>query len=128
MKMCPVGTVPAFVKAVVFSIMKFFVPFERRIEAVELLRSMHGRLEIIPECKGFWIEQRESPCSHILYAEQWQSEEAIYEHIRSALYRRVLAVIELSRQAPEINLYFISQIKGMELIQELRGAAAPSAN
>jgi hypothetical protein len=86
---------------------------------------MKGRLEILPECMGLWIIDRSHPCPHILYAEQWKSEEAIHEHIRSSLFRRILAVIELSSRAPEVCMYFISHTKGMDLIQELRGVTEP---
>src|SRR5438045_6261274 len=93
---------------VVFSIMKIFVPAERRGEAVEMLRGIQGRLEICAEHLGSSIQDRNQPNSHILYAEQWATEEALYEHIRSFLYRRVLAVIELSNRTPEVSFYFVS--------------------
>jgi hypothetical protein len=105
---------------VVFSIMKFFIPAERRGEAVDMLRTMQERLLISTDYIGSWIVERDHPCPHVLYAEQWKTEEAVYEHIRSSLYRRVLAAMELSCRAPEVSFYFVSHTKGMELIQALR--------
>jgi len=104
----------------VFSVMKIFIPPERRPEATKLLSTLAGRLEIIPGFLGSWIQERNSPCSYIVYAEQWKSEEAIHEHIRSLLYRRVLEVIEFSTRAPEIVFYYVSHTEGMGLIQSLR--------
>ena len=109
---------------VVFSVMKFFIPANRRAEAAEILRSVQERLGIHPEYLGAWIQERDHPCSHIVYVEQWRSEEAIYEHIRSALYRYVLSAMDFSSQAPEVAFYFVSHIKGMELIHSLRGKQA----
>lgn len=100
--------------------MKFFIPAERIVQAREILQTIQQRLQLSSDHCGSWIQQREHPYPHILYAEQWMSDEAIYGHIRSSLYRRVLAVIELSSQAPEISFYFVSHTKGMDLIQALR--------
>src|SRR3954463_2295647 len=100
--------------------MKFFIPTERHVQAREILRTIQKRLQLSTEHCGSWVQERQCPYPHILYAEQWKSEEAICEHIRSSLYRRVLAVIELSTQAPEVSFYFVSHIKGMELIHALR--------
>ena len=105
----------------VLALMKFFIPAERRAEAVAILRGMQGRLEICPDYLGSSIEEREGPCPHILYTEQWNSEEAIFKHIQSALYRRVLGVIELSTRAPVVTFYFVLATTGMELIEALRG-------
>ncbi len=101
--------------------MKFFIPTKQRAQAVEILRNMQERLEIDDDYLGSCIQERDYPCSHIVYAEHWRSEAGIYEHIRSSLYRRVLAVIELSCRAPEVSFYFVSHKRGLELIQELRG-------
>ena len=105
---------------VVFSIMKFFIAADRRVEAVEMLCSLQERLQFSTDFLGSWIQERDEPCSLILYVEQWKSEEAIYEHIRSSLYRRILATIELSCRAPEVGFYFVWHTKGMELIEALR--------
>jgi hypothetical protein len=66
----------------VFSVMKLFIPAERRAEAVEILAKMHGRLEIYTDHLGSWIQERDHPCSDIVYIEHWKSEEAIFDHIR----------------------------------------------
>jgi hypothetical protein len=111
---------------VIFSVIKCFIPIERRAEAVEILVAMQGRLGICTDYIGSWIEERDQPCSHIVYVERWLSEEALYSHIQSSAYRHVLAVIEFSGRAPEINFFFVSQTKGIELIQDLREKSPPA--
>ncbi len=93
-----------------------------------MLRGMQGHLELSADHLGSWVRESDSPCSHILYAEQWRSEEAIFHHIRSSLYRRVLGAMEFSTRAPEVSFYFVSHTRGMELIHDLRGAALPKGN
>ncbi len=105
---------------VVFSIMKFFMPTERHAEAVQMLQAIQSRLQISTGHLGSWLQERDHPCPYILYEEQWKSKEAVYAHIRSSLYRRLLAVMEFSSRAPEVSFFFVSHTKGMELIEELR--------
>ena len=56
----------------------------------------------------------------ILYIEQWKTKEALYRHIQSDLYRRILTVMELAKEAPDIS--FSEFEEGLELIQALREA------
>jgi len=61
----------------------------------------------------------------IQYTEQWESEAALETHLRSELYRRILAALELSKHAPEVHFYYTSETKGFELIECMRGRASP---
>jgi hypothetical protein len=56
----------------------------------------------------------------IVYEEQWDGEEELHEHIRSDLYSRILAAVELSRVPPEFSFHYVKQTRGMDLIEELR--------
>ncbi len=80
---------------------------------------------------GSWFSEEDVLHNHIRYAEQWESEESLCEHIRSDLYRRVLAALELSKRPPEVTFYYCSQTKGLELIEAARrqaGLREPLAN
>jgi hypothetical protein len=58
--------------------------------------------------------------NHIGYGEQWASEDDLYEHVRSDIYRRLLAAMELSRRPPEIQFHFVGETKGFELVESVR--------
>jgi hypothetical protein len=70
---------------------------------------------------GCWVSEEDFFQPHIRYAEQWESEEALEQHLRSDLYRRVLAAMELSRQPPEVIYYYTSNERGFDLIEAARG-------
>ncbi|PWU13632.1 MAG: hypothetical protein C5B50_19080 [Verrucomicrobia bacterium] len=108
---------------VVLSLMRLFIPVERRTEAAQILCMVQARLGSCADYLGSCVEQRDDPCSHIIYIERWKSEEALCDHIRSSIYRCILTAIELSNRAPEISFYFGLQNKGMDLIQALRGSS-----
>ena len=56
----------------------------------------------------------------ILYMERWDSEQDFERHVRSDLYRRILAAVEFSCKPPEIVFDYVNVSKGMELIEALR--------
>lgn len=110
----------------VFSVFRFFPPLNRRGQLVELLRSVADLARPIPGCLGCWLAEEDSFHSYVRYAEQWQSPEALYDHIRSDLYRRLLAALELSKQEPEVKFYLCSETKGFDLIEAVRQSAKSS--
>ncbi len=107
----------------VFSIIRFFPAPKHRAEVIELLRSVQDLARPSPGFVGCWISEEDTLHNHVRYAEQWDSEEALHEHIRSGLYQRVLAAMELSRQEPEVKFYYCSEVKGLELIEAARRQA-----
>jgi quinol monooxygenase YgiN len=108
---------------VVFSIISIFPSPKQRNQVVEILKSVQDLTRPIPGCGGCWLCEDDCLHNHVRYIEQWDSEEALQDHVRSDLYRRVLAAIELSKQNPEVKFYYTSEIKGFDLVESLR---APS--
>jgi quinol monooxygenase YgiN len=74
---------------------------------------------------GCWLSEEEYSHNHIRYAEQWESEEALHNHLRSDLYRRVLNAMELSKRPPEVAFYKASEKQGFELIETIRRDVKP---
>jgi hypothetical protein len=52
--------------------------------------------------------------------ERWDSEPEFERHIRSEIYRRILAALDFSSKPPEVVFDFVTTSKGMELIEALR--------
>jgi quinol monooxygenase YgiN len=108
---------------VVFSIIKLFPSVKQHAQVVEILKSVQDLIRPAFGCLGSWLSEQDFMHNHIQYVEQWESEEALHRHIRSDLYRRVLAAMELSRLPPEVSFYFASEKKGFELIESARPQA-----
>ena len=56
----------------------------------------------------------------ILYTESWKKKDALYHHIGSDLYRRILNVMELASETPDIRFYQFEKTEGIELVFNLR--------
>jgi quinol monooxygenase YgiN len=59
----------------------------------------------------------------VLYlVEEWESREALDDHLRSDHFGVLLGAMNLLRDAPEIKLIEASRTDGVDVIQTLRGA------
>ncbi len=85
-----------------------------------MLESIQGRVRAQPGCLSCEIYTEIGMGGSVLFSEQWESEAALYEHIRSGLYLRILSAAELSRKAPEIRFHRVSDTQGLDLIRQLR--------
>lgn len=108
----------------VFSIIRLFPSAKQHAQVVEILKSVQDLTRPLPGCAGCWLSEQDIINNHIRYAEQWESEEGMYEHIRSELYRRVLNAMELSKEPPEATFYYAKEQKGFELIESIRNQSA----
>jgi quinol monooxygenase YgiN len=51
----------------------------------------------------------------------WESKEALEDHIRSNDFKKIMAIMEMSDETPEIRFSKVSDIGGVDLIEKLRG-------
>ena len=92
----------------------------RRLEVLEILRSIQGPVRSEPGCAAFHIYEEQGPEPAVVLVEQWESEAALEKHIRSDTYRAILGAVELSGSPPEVRFDRVSGSEGMELIRRAR--------
>ena len=73
-------------------------------------------------CAGFSISQDVTNPETLTICDQWTTREDLDEHVRSADYRLLLAVIDLSVTPPEISFDELEHLGGLDLVQTLRGS------
>jgi len=114
---------------VILSKFRLFPAPEKRRQVLAALRSVQGPTQAEPSCSAAQVYEEDSPEAAILYVEEWNSESEFRDHVRSELYRRVLAAIDLSKSAPEVCIYNVSNVQGLELVQQIResGGKAPAS-
>ena len=61
----------------------------------------------------------------ICYVEEWTSADALHEEIRSPRFVRLMALMESAAEAPSLQIHYVHQSRGLDLVAELRGR--PSA-
>jgi len=95
-------------------------PPDRHAAVLEVLQSVQGPVRAQPGCAACDIFDEQGPEAAIVLLERWESDEALESHLRSDLYRRVLAAVELSGSQPDIRFEHVSSTEGIELIERLR--------
>jgi len=104
----------------VISLIELVPGLDTRQAMVEILHFVESRLAGNPGCVCCRIYEGLDENHTILYVEQWESEQALYNHIRSSLYLPVLNAIDLARSEPKISFHGVSNMGSMDLIEALR--------
>ena len=106
----------------IISKLRLFPSPEHQHQVLELLRSVQGPTQDKPCCLAVQVYEEDGHTGAILYTEEWDSEPEFCDHVRSELYRRVLAAIDISKSAPELCFYRVSVTQGLELVDQIRNS------
>lgn len=103
----------------ILSIIKINAPPGQAHTILDVLESIKGQISTNSGCLGclLAIEVGESK---IYYQEKWRNRETFDQHLRSDLYTRVLAAMELSCEHPSIEFFEVNGIGGLELVEKAR--------
>ena len=104
----------------IISLIELVPGLDTRQAILEILQFVESRLAHNPGCVCCRIYEGLDENHTILYFELWESEQALYSHIRSSLYLPVLNAIDLARTEPKITFHDMSNMGSMDLIEALR--------
>ena len=96
----------------------------RRADAFELLQSVLGPIGASQGCTDLSICEELGGGHAILFEERWEDEADFNDHVRSPLFNRILAAVELSSTNPRVEILGVHRVEGMGLIHQLRGVPA----
>jgi quinol monooxygenase YgiN len=95
---------------------------EKRQEVIGILNRIESETQFLFGCAGCSVFEQAPPGQAILYLETWVSEEELRRHVQSDLYRWALAAMELASEPPEICFHRISDTRGLDMVESLRGS------
>ena len=107
-------------KGMVRSTIRMLIPLNKQSEALEILEMVKVRTQFEPGCISTRLYLGVDEARAIMIEELWTSEEDILHHLRSEEYRRVLLVVEMAEERPEIRFDTISCSRGVETIEKAR--------
>ena len=105
----------------VIATLRMSVPVENQDDVLKTLRMVMGPTRAQLRCISCQLYQDVEDKNLVYLIQEWESQEALDDHIRSDHYRKVLAVMELASEPPEIRFITATHTAGMELIERLRG-------
>ena len=96
------------------------IPAKRRAGVLEILSSLAERSRFEPGCIACRVYQDVEVEPVIVLEQLWESREDLDRHLRSEEFRKVLLVVEMSLEPPEIRFDEISSSTGFETIERAR--------
>ena len=96
------------------------IPLEKQSEALEILGSMIEQTQYEPGCLSCRLYRGVEDTLAIMLEELWLSEEDVQRHLRSDKYYKVLLVVEMAAEPPEIRFDTIAHSTGVESIEQVR--------
>jgi quinol monooxygenase YgiN len=105
----------------VHSSIRMVIPHNKRVESQRILMSVVERTRVEPGCISCNLYQCIEDNHVMMIEELWQSNEDLERHLRSDDYLKVLLVVEMALEKPEIRFNSISCSTGVETIEKARG-------
>ena len=92
----------------------------RTAEMIRTLRSLMLPLQAAPgfvSCRLYL----EADCPEALcYVEEWRTPEDLDQQIRSIHYTRLLALMEAAAEPPNLQVNWVTEVKGLEYLETVR--------
>jgi len=105
----------------IVSTLQIVLPDRKRVEALEILRMYMGPACHQPGCISCQSFQELDKENSFILIEKWMSQAYLDRHLCSSEYKKVLALMDISSEPPEIKFLTVWNSAGMELLEELRG-------
>ena len=102
------------------SIIRMLIPPEKQSEALEILGSMIEQTRCEPGCLSCRLYRGVEDALAIMLEELWMNDEDVQRHLQSDKYRKVLLVVEMAAEPPEIRFDTIDHSTGVETIEQAR--------
>jgi quinol monooxygenase YgiN len=106
------------------STIRILIPPGKQSDALEILASISEQTQFEPGCVCSRLYRDVTDNRITLLEELWLTFEDLQRHLQSEKYRRILLVIEMAAEPPEIRFDTIAQTSGMETIEQARNVHA----
>jgi len=102
------------------STIRMLIPLNKQSEALDILSSVSMLTQFEPSCISTRFYRGVDEARAVMIEELWTSEEDLLRHLRSEEYHRVLLVVEMAEERPEIRFDTIRHSSGVETIEKAR--------
>ena len=99
--------------------LRMIVQPERRRDLLETMRGMLEPARVERGCLSYRLYQDVEDRNTLVLVEEWETQKDIENHIRTDNQRRLLALMDLLSEPPELRFNTVSHTAGMELIEDV---------
>lgn len=107
----------------------FWLKVKRRDarRAADALRAILQPAQVDRSCARCGLLNSSEVCGEFVYFEEWSSENALRERIRSTDFAHLLSLLETAAEPPVLEIRTIGEIRGLGYVRELRLESAATA-
>ena len=100
--------------------LRMIVRPEKRKDLLETMRGMLEPARVEKGCLNYRLYEDIENRNIFILLEEWETQEDLEKHIRTDNQRRMLALMDLLSEQPELRFNTVLHTVGMELIEEVR--------
>lgn len=106
------------------AVLRIVAPAEKRHEVIRTFRFLLGPTRARRGCLRCGLYQDLENENALSYVELWETQAELEAHLRSHQYWRLLPLIEMSTEPPELEFSTVCQTRGIEYLAAVRGSPA----
>lgn len=99
--------------------LKISSPPGKRTELLKSLKLLTGPVVVEPGCLTCQVYEDKKSHGDFLIIEEWHNQDDLTKHLKSPLFRKLLAVTEISDSSPQIRCEEVINTDGIKYIQSL---------
>jgi quinol monooxygenase YgiN len=105
--------------------LKMIVLPERRSDLLETMRGMLEPTRVERGCLSYRLYEDVEDRNTFVLVEEWKTQKDLESHIRTDNQRRLLALMDLLSEQPELRFNTVSHTAGMDLIENVLSTDGP---
>ena len=103
----------------ILATLRMIVRPERRSDLLETMRGMLEPARVERGCLSYRLYEDVEDRNAFVLVEEWETQKDLESHIRTDNQRRLLALMDLLSEQPELRFNTVSHTAGMELIENV---------
>ena len=108
------------------STIRMYISPKKLSEALEILGSSIEQTQFEPGCISCRLYRDAQEEGLVMLEELWSSDTDMQRHLRSDKYHKILLVVEMAVEPPEIRFDGIAHSSGLETIEKVRNDSEQS--
>lgn len=109
----------------ILATLKMIVQPEKRRDLLETMKGMIEPVRVERGCLSYHLYEDVEDRNAFILVEEWATQEDLESHIRTDHQRRVLALMDLLSEQPELRFNTVSHTAGMDLIENILQTDGP---
>jgi quinol monooxygenase YgiN len=101
-------------------VLKLKVSPADRKDLISIFDTVAGSTSVKPGCKMVKLESDVHDDDDLFLIEEWESMSELERHIASDEFRKIMAMIDMAVELPEISFHTVSSTMGFELVEKIR--------